>query len=133
MKTVNRIIGLLLLATTWVTPSVADVCVYKPLTVRHVAGSVVDSSGRPIAGVNVVIFKGGESVTSATTDEAGEFRFDSLREGAYELAANANGFQTARYKVVLSHSSMHWNRSLQVELAVGLEHCSGDIKTVKTR
>jgi len=124
---------MLISVAAWTTPSLADVCVYKPPTVRHVAGSVVDSSGRPIPSVNVAILQGGESVASATTDDAGEFRFDSLKEGAYELAAAEDGFQRVRYKIVLSHPSMHWNRSLQIELVVGLEHCGGDIKIVKTQ
>ena len=129
----ERFIVLLLFVTAWVVPSVADVCVYKPPSVRLVAGIVVDSSGRPIPGVNVAIIQSGESVASATTDDTGKFRFDWLREGAYELATKANGFQRARYKVLLSRPSKHWNRSLQIELAVGVEHCGGDIKIVKTR
>lgn len=133
MKTVSRVIALLLLAATWVTPSVADVCVYKPPRVRHVAGRVVDSSGRPISSVNIAIIQGGESVASAMTDDNGKFRFDSLKEGAYELAATANGFQSARYKFLLRRPSEHWNRSLQIELAVGLWHCGGDIKILKSK
>jgi hypothetical protein len=80
----ERFIVLLLFVTAWVVPSVADVCVYKPPSVRLVAGIVVDSSGRPIPGVNVAIIQSGESVASATTDDTGKFRFDWLREGAYE-------------------------------------------------
>lgn len=133
MRTVNRFNALLLFVAMCRTPSVADVCVYKPPKVRHIVGNVVDSSGRPIPAVNVAVIQGGESVASATTNDAGEFRFDSLKEGPYELTATANGFHSARYKVRLSHPTVYWNRSLQIELAVGLVNCIPDIKIVKAR
>ena len=136
MKTlgmVNRFIVFLLAIAMWTTPCVADVCVYKPPTVRHVAGTVVDSSGHPIPGVTVAIFQEGAPVASATTGDNGVFRFDTLKEGDYELGATASGFQSARYKVVLHRPSSHWNRSLQVELAVGLPHCGGELRVVKAR
>lgn len=119
----NRFIAIFLLLATGGTLGLADVCVYKPPKVRHVAGTVVDSSGRPIFGVNIAIIQGGASVASAKTNDAGYFTFDSLKEGTFELSATAPGFQTARYKVLVRRPTMHWNRSLQIELAVGLIHC----------
>jgi hypothetical protein len=130
---VNRIIALLVLLATLATPCVADVCVYKPPTVRHLAGTIVDSSGQPIPGVRVVITQDDAPVASATTGDAGDFRFDRLKEGTYELAATANGFQSVRYKVVVHRALMHWNKSIQIELAVGLPHCSGEIRVVKAK
>lgn len=110
---------------------VADVCVYKPPKVRHVAGKVVDSHGQPIPGVNITILQAGTAVASGQTSDAGEFRFDSLKEGEFELSATAPGFQSARYRVLLQHPLMRWNRSLQIELAVGAVHCGGDIRIVR--
>lgn len=133
VRIVNRYVALLLLSAMWAMPCFADVCVYKPPTVRRVAGTVVDSAGRPIPGVTVVIFQEGASVVSATTGDNGTFSFDTLKEGAYELAATANGFQSARYRVSLHRPSSHWNRLLQIELAVGLPHCGGEIRVVKGR
>jgi hypothetical protein len=136
MKTtgiVHRFIILLLFLATLVTPCAADVCVYKPPVVRQIVGTVVDSSGQPVPGVKVVISEAGTTVASTTTGDAGSFRFDTLKEGAYELAATANGFQSARYKIVLHRPSTHWNRSLQIELAVGLPHCGGEIRVAKLK
>lgn len=130
---VNRSIALFLLLATVGTLAFADVCVYRPLKVRRVAGAVVDSSGRPISGVDMAIIQDGVSVASAKTNDAGEFRFDSLKEGAFELSATAPGFVTARYNVLLRHPTTHWNRSLQIELAVGQVHCSPDIMIVKAK
>lgn len=133
MRIVNRFIILLLFLAVLVTPCVADVCVYKPPTVRHVAGTVVDSSGQPIPGVTVEVTQDGESVASTTTGDSGSFKFDTLKEGAYELAVRGNGFQSARYKIVLHRPSMHWNRSLEIELAVGFPHCGGEIRVAKAK
>lgn len=130
---VNRFIVLLVFMATLATPCVADVCVYKPPTVRHLAGTIVDSSGQPIPGVRVVITQDDAPVASATTGDAGDFRFDTLKEGTYELAATANGFQSAHYKVVLHRPLTQWNKSLQIELAVGLPHCGGEIRVVKAK
>jgi hypothetical protein len=133
LTAVNRSIALFLLLATVGTLAFADVCVYKPPKVRHVAGAVVDSSGRPIPGVSIAIIQDGISVASAKTNDAGEFRFDSLKEGSFELSATAPGFVSARYKVLLRHPTTRWNRSLQIELAVGLVHCSAAIRIVKAK
>ncbi|WP_348261638.1 carboxypeptidase-like regulatory domain-containing protein [Telmatobacter sp. DSM 110680] len=133
MRIQNRFIVPLLVATLLPLSCLADVCVYKPPNVRHVAGIVVDSTGQAIPSVKIAISRRGESVATATTDASGRFRFDSLKQGDYELAATAVGFQSAHYKVLLNHPSLHWGRSLQIELAIGLPHCGGDIKVVKTK
>jgi hypothetical protein len=130
---VNRSVALFLVLAAVGTLAFADVCVYKPPKVRHIAGAVVDSSGHPIPGVNIAIIQDGISVASERTNDAGEFRFDSLKEGAFELSATAPGFVTARYNVLLRHPTTQWNRSLQIELAVGLVHCSADIRIVKAK
>jgi 5-hydroxyisourate hydrolase-like protein (transthyretin family) len=132
MKIQNRLIGSLLAATLPLS-CVADVCVYKTPSVRHVAGIVVDSTGQPILDVKIAIIRRGEPVATATTDDSGRFRFDSLKQGTYELAVTAVGFQSAHYTILLNHPSLHWHRSLQIELAVGLPHCGGDIKVVKMK
>jgi protocatechuate 3,4-dioxygenase beta subunit len=130
---VNRFMVLLLFVATCAMPCFADVCVYRPPNMRLVAGTTVDSFGHPIPGVTVMIIRNTVPVATATTDDAGIFRFDRLKEGAYELAATANGFQSAHYKFVLHHPTTHWNRSLEIELAIGLEHCGGAVRVVKAK
>ena len=110
MKTtgiVHRFIILLLFLAMLVTPCAADVCVYKPPVVRQIVGTVVDSSGQPIPGVKVVVTEAGATVASATTGDAGSFRFDTLKEGAYELAATATDFRehgTKSFYIVRQHT-----------------------------
>jgi protocatechuate 3,4-dioxygenase beta subunit len=56
-----------------------------------IAGRVVDSTGAPVSDATV---SAGEDM-QVTTDDAGEFRFDGLAPGTYELDASADGFATA--------------------------------------
>jgi Carboxypeptidase regulatory-like domain len=109
----------------------ADVCVYKPLNVRQVWGFIVDPSGSPISGVNVRVLQDGKPSESAITDQKGRFKFESLKDGEYEVDATAPGFQYARYKLTLRNSTHSWNRSLRIELAVGGIHCGGSITETK--
>jgi hypothetical protein len=111
----------------------ADVCVYKPPKVRHVAGVVVDPSGHPIRGVNITIIRDGASVDNTKTNEAGEFSFNSLKEGTFELSAAATGFRSARYSVLLHRPARQWNKSLRIRLEVGAWECNGDIRIVKRK
>jgi hypothetical protein len=67
MKTtgiVHRFIILLLFLAMLVMPCAADVCVYKPLVVRQIVGTVVDSSDQPIPRVKVVITEAGATVAN---------------------------------------------------------------------
>lgn len=44
----------------------------------------------PIPGVNVSVTQDSESIASAKTNDVGEFRFDSLKEGAYEVPSGTD-------------------------------------------
>lgn len=58
-----------------------------------VTGTVMDPNGAMIAGASVVLTHGITQVeTSATTNDAGEFRFDGVGEGQYSLSVTAPGF-----------------------------------------
>jgi len=111
----------------------ADVCVYKPPKVRHVAGVVVDPFGHPIPGVNITIIRDGASIDNTKTNDAGEFSFNSLKEGTFELSAAATGFRSARYSVLLHRPASQWNKSLRIRLEVGAWECNGDIRIVKRK
>ena len=106
----------------------ADVCVYKPPKVRRVCGMIVDSYGRPITDVNVMVLKDGTTVKNATTDEMGEFDFDGLQAGKYELDATAQGFQHARYQLTVLKPTNACKHALRIEMVVGGIHCGGDIR-----
>jgi hypothetical protein len=106
----------------------ADVCVYKPPKVRRVCGKIVDTDGRPITDVNVTVLKDGTTLKNATTDETGEFDFDGIEAGKYELDATAKGFQHARYQLTVLEPTDSCKHALRIEMVVGGIHCGGDIR-----
>src|SRR3954451_844433 len=63
----------------------------------NVSGSVADQTGAPLAGVRVAI-RGAASRT-ADTGAAGDFTFEDLPTGDYELSAELSGFERAHRAV----------------------------------
>jgi len=106
----------------------ADVCVYKPPKVQRVCGVIVDADGRPISNVNVSVLKEGTALKTTTTGRTGEFNFDSIQSGKYELDAAVAGFQHARYQLIVSNPTNSCKHAQQVQMAVGSIHCDGDIR-----
>ena len=71
----------------------------------HLAGTVVDAGGRPVAGANVEASVSGGGLSGseaqALTDAAGRFRLDRLAAGRYSLVATLRGEASASVDVVL--------------------------------
>jgi hypothetical protein len=66
----------------------------------NVVGIVVDSSGAVVVGADVVAKNVATGVTSsAKTNNSGEYRFDNLPIGSYNISAKASGFQTTTLHV----------------------------------
>jgi hypothetical protein len=110
----------------------ADVCVYKPPKVRRVCGVIVDQSGVPIPAVKVTVLKDGTAVKSGTTDESGEFDFDTIQSGKYELDATVLGFQHARYQLTVLKPTNSCKRALRIEMVIPSLRCGGEIRETKT-
>lgn len=71
----------------------------------RIAGRVSDKQNDAIKGAQVVISvngQGGQGTRSATTNDDGQFAFDSLPPGNYELRFTASGFTGSSRRVVLS-------------------------------
>ncbi len=123
----RAICALVLVAAVVVaSDSTADVCVYKPPKIRRVCGVIVDPSGAPLRDATVTVLKGGTTVKALTTDDTGEFDFDVMQPGKYELDASLAGFQHARYQLTLSKPTHSCRHALRVQMAVGSIHCEGD-------
>ena len=61
--------------------------------VGGVKGTVVNRAGRaPIAGAQITIAKGGETVISDKSDAQGAFLFDDLDNGTYQMTVEAAGY-----------------------------------------
>src|SRR5215510_7141230 len=67
----------------------------------RLGGTVSDSSGALIPGVEVTSTNDGTGITTTVvTNEAGTYQFASLQPGAYTVSAVLTGFQTQTYKQV---------------------------------
>src|SRR5258708_40375463 len=71
-----------------------------------IIGTVGDSSGARIAGASVSASAIGFPLErKASSNQAGEFRFDSLPPGDYRVTANAPNFATAVAQIKVSVSA----------------------------
>lgn len=131
MKFISGLAPLMLLIAIAPQWGFANVCVYRPPNLRQVHGKVLDTTDQAIPSAVVMIKHGKKTVESATTDQNGSFRIDSLQDGEYELIVDAVGFQRGAYLVKLSHQTKHWTRALQIKLAVGSYQCEGGIEVIK--
>jgi len=74
----------------------------RPLTFRTFAGTVHDPSDAAIVGARVSLFNSaGQYVAETTTDGSGNFHFERLTPGDYQVQAEQEGFKSTRVSVVL--------------------------------
>jgi hypothetical protein len=72
----------------------------SPAQQVSLSGTVRDTSG-VVPGATVVLGSGGNQLSTATTDDAGVYRFSGLAAGSYELSFVMRGFETAVRNVTL--------------------------------
>jgi hypothetical protein len=102
----------------------ANICVDKRLKpLKHFCGVVVDSQGAPIPNVTISVTRTGTEVGTSKTDARGEFTFDELGAGQYDLKAEATGFARFGFSFVIAKPNAKCTQKVQLQLAVGLE-CS---------
>ena len=59
-----------------------------------ISGAVVDPLGARVSGATLKLMLAGKEVKSGTSDSMGDFTFDGLAEGRYQIEASSPGFQT---------------------------------------
>ena len=59
-----------------------------------VAGTVIDPLGARVSGAAVKLLLGGKTVKDATSSAEGDFTFDGLNAGRYQIEVSSPGFQT---------------------------------------
>ena len=59
-----------------------------------ISGAVVDPLGARVSGAALKLMVAGKEVKSGTSDPMGDFTFDGLAEGRYQIEASSPGFQT---------------------------------------
>ena len=98
--------------------------------VHDLQGSIMDRSGWPIPNAQVKVMQGEKTLERVTTGENGQFRFDSLEDGKYEVDVTARGFQHARYIVKLS-GRKNPKQALRITLGIGSIYCQGSIEVIR--
>ncbi|HZY61941.1 MAG TPA: TonB-dependent receptor [Edaphobacter sp.] len=82
-------------------------------------GTVTDNSGAVVSGADVTLLEPttGQVVRHATTQPTGDFEFNELKPGSYELRCNAKGFKAfVAQNIVLDSGQV---RRLDPQLALG--------------
>src|SRR5438093_9352073 len=93
--------------------SLAGVCFGQ--TVQIVSGTVVDPRNAILYGASVTLTSGKQDVLRATTDAKGEFRFDFVVPGRYEVRAEYPGFKTGTVRITVRTAAPG---PLRLELAI---------------
>jgi hypothetical protein len=98
-----------------------------------IAGTVQDQSGGAFLGAQVDLLKNGEQQRSVTTDASGEFRFERVLSGNYDVRTHADGFKTDISKInVRTSSPGHLRIVLPIESLNQQITVSGDTPEVST-
>jgi hypothetical protein len=69
--------------------------------------------------------RGADTVAASTTADAGEFNFEVMEPGKYDLDVTAPGFKPARYHLTLLSPTKSCRNALRVEMEIGSVHCVG--------
>ena len=100
--------------TAFILTSGSVICSAQQIT-GSVTGTVTDSSSAPVAGVEVQLTNTATGVAqSATSDEAGNFRFLLLPSGTYSLQGTFSGFK----KFVREGIVVEVDRSLAIPVSM---------------
>jgi hypothetical protein len=113
----TTLVGLLLIHT----PSRAEVICGKvrPLKpVRCVCGKLIDPTGGPVSGAKVTVIKDGIDLATKETDDHGNFIFDELKSGRYELSAHLPGLLPFRSPIVVAIPAKECKRGLVIMLVL---------------
>ena len=84
-------------------------------TTQIVSGTVVDPSNAILHGASVTLTGGKQDVLRTTTDAKGEFRFDFVVPGRYEVRAEYPGFKTGTARITVRTAAPS---PLRLELAI---------------
>src|SRR5690348_17308850 len=61
-----------------------------------IVGTVVDALGGTVSNASIRLIRDGRQVATGTSDARGEFTFDRVPQGRYQLEGTAAGFDTRR-------------------------------------
>jgi TonB family protein len=79
------------------------------------AGSVYDTSGAVLPGVELTLEDAQQNKSTATTDATGRFQFPGVAPGSYILAASLAGFRPLRHEFELQNTR-DWDRAITLQV-----------------
>ncbi len=85
-------------------------------------GRVLDQLGAPIAAATVTLVRDGRHVNGATSDARGEFSFDGLAEGRYQVEALAAGFEAHTSEAVFVGNAGRTTLDVALQIGTVVQH-----------
>jgi outer membrane receptor protein involved in Fe transport len=96
---------------------ISALAIFGQATDGNIVGTIRDASGSVVANAKIVATNQDTNVKSeGTSDGAGEYRFNNLPIGSYEISVTATGFSTAAVRIQLD---LNHTATANVMLAVG--------------
>jgi Ca-activated chloride channel family protein len=124
--------ALTLSAVVLLTTFATLVIVVAQSSVGTVRGTVWDSSGAVLPGVTVTMSRAGASNRTAVTNEKGEFLFEAVTPGRYDVTATLAGFETQRLVVTVQSVVSTLSIVLRVGQIAETITVSGEVPAVQT-
>ena len=91
-RRISSLLSLLLLVSSFALPGLAWT---QTQTTGAISGRLTDTSGAVIANASVILTSRATGAqTKSTTDQTGNYRFNLLPPGAYQLRFSSPGFKT---------------------------------------
>lgn len=88
--------------------------------VGSIAGSITDTSGRPIPGATITIVSDTDEVRTTVTDESGRYGVGGLPPGSHRIEARMNGFESKVSVIAVSSGRVaDWGGALLIGSAIG--------------
>lgn len=95
---------------------VLSIAVFGQKTTADIVGTVVDTTGRVVAGATVTATNTGTGASkSITTDQSGSFRIAGLAPGRYDITAEAANFSKALIKNAELNVGVDLNYSIELK------------------
>ncbi|AXC15389.1 Oar protein [Acidisarcina polymorpha] len=113
---------------------IAPLSLSQTITSGTVVGAVTDANGAVVPSAVVTIKQGEtEAVRTATTNEAGQYRFPFLKPGEYTISAQATGLSTAATRInLLVGEEQSVNLTLAVQSVQESVMVSGSVDLLQT-
>jgi hypothetical protein len=81
---------------------------------------VINELGERVSNAKVTILKGETEFVAIQTDVDGEFSFDRLDAGNYDIRVHANHYKAAQSPIVIVKPKTKCKRALPIRPAVGM-------------